>query len=63
MTYEQWKAEVSDIVEEICGLPTDLLPDWLSRDTYDDGVSPKIGAQICLETAGFYEHERLVEVD
>jgi hypothetical protein len=63
MTYEQWMAAVDAIVEDVCGLPMYWLPDWLSRDAYDDGASPQEGAELCLESSGFYGHERLVEVD
>jgi hypothetical protein len=63
MTYECWKAAVSAIVEDTCGVPMEWLPDWLSRDAYDDGLTPSEGAELCLESAGFYEDERLVEID
>lgn len=53
MTYEEWKRAVNAIVEDTCGLPMDALPDWLSRDTYDDGATPREGAEICLESAGY----------
>lgn len=63
MTYEQWMAAVDAIVETTCGLPMSFLPDWLSRDAYSDELTPQEGAEICLETSGFYEYERLVEID
>lgn len=63
MTYQEWLVAVNDIVETICGLPMEWLPDWLSRDAYDEGVSPHEGAELCLETSGFHEYERLVEID
>jgi hypothetical protein len=63
MTYKQWMAAVNAIVEDACGLSMDCLPDWLSRDAYDDGMTPQEGAELCLETAGFQEYERLVEID
>jgi hypothetical protein len=63
MTYEQWKTAVSALVEDACGVPMEWLPDWLSRDAYDDGASPQEGAELCLESSGFYESERLVEID
>jgi len=56
MTYEQWMQAVNVIVTAECGLSVDCLPDWLSRDAYDDGLSPKEGAEICLEQSGFYEY-------
>lgn len=63
MTYKQWMAAVDTIVEDTCGVPMEWLPDWLSRDAYDDGMTPQEGAELCLETAGFQEYERLVEID
>jgi hypothetical protein len=63
MTYKQWMAAVDVIVEDACGVPMEWLPDWLSRDAYDDELTPQEGAELCLETAGFREYERLVEID
>jgi hypothetical protein len=54
MTYEQWMKAVDLIVERTCGLPMDMLPDWLSRDAYEDGLSPEEGAEICLERADYH---------
>ena len=63
MTYEQWKTVVSALVEDECGLPMEWLPDWLSRDAYEDGMTPEEGARECLQSAGYYDYENLVEVD
>ena len=56
MTYEQWMMAVSAIVIKACGLSIDELPDWLSRDAFEDELSPEEGAELCLEEAGFYEY-------
>lgn len=56
MTYEQWMAAVNVVVESRCGLSMCFLPDWLSRDAYDDGLSPEDGAEICLERADYYSY-------
>ena len=53
MTYEQWMKKVDIILEEKCGLPQYLLPDWLSRDCYESGASPQEGAEDCLEAIGY----------
>lgn len=53
MSYRRWMQEVDRIVEDTCGLPTSLLPDWLSRDAFDQGCTPKEGAEMCLEEAGY----------
>ena len=57
MTYEEWMAAVDVIVTKTCGLDMGFLPDWLSRDAYEDGLSPEEGAEICLEESGFYDYE------
>jgi hypothetical protein len=63
LTYEEWMRKVDVIVAAKCGLPMDCLPDWLSRDNFEDGVSPEEGAEICLEQVGFYEYEGLEPSD
>lgn len=55
MTYEQWMRVVDRRVEHKCGLPMSLLPDWLSRDAYDEGLTTVEGAERCLQEAGYYE--------
>lgn len=49
MTYEQWVAKVNQVLANRIGLSMDDLPDWLSRDAFEDGLSPEEGADICLE--------------
>jgi hypothetical protein len=49
MTYEQWVAKVDQVLTSRVGLSMDDLPDWLSRDAFEDGLSPEEGADICLE--------------
>lgn len=56
MTYEQWMKAVDDIVSGRCGVSMDFLPDWLSRDAYDDGCTPTEGAEACLAEAGLLEY-------
>jgi hypothetical protein len=63
MTYREWMAAVDTIVEDACGLSMESLPDWLSRDAYDEGLTPQEGADECLDNAGFSSFERLVEID
>lgn len=57
VTYRQWMVDVNNIVEKRTGLPLNLLPDWLSRDSYEDGLTPQEGADVCLEQTGFLEYE------
>ena len=53
MTYEEWMTAVDAIVTKTCGLDMGFLPDWLSRDAYEDGLTPAEGATMCLEEAEF----------
>ena len=62
LTYRQWMAQVEAQVEKRTGLSFDLLPDWLSRDSYEDGITVAEGVDACLEQIGFLEYEeRLVD--
>ena len=62
LTYRQWMTEVEAKVEKITGLSFDLLPDWLSRDSFEDGLSVQEGVDACLEQVGYREFaERLVD--
>lgn len=62
LTYRQWMAQVEAQVETRTGLSFDLLPDWLSRDSYEDGLTVQEGVDTCLEQIGFLEYEeRLVD--
>jgi hypothetical protein len=48
MTYKQWLAEVDHHLFKRTGLEQENLPDWLSRDAYVSGLTPKQGADECL---------------
>lgn len=63
LTYRQWMTEVDAGVEKRVGLNLDELPDWLSRDAYDDGLTVLQGVNACLEQVGFsvFEKEMLVD--
>jgi len=63
LTYRQWMTEVEAKVEKITGLGFDLLPDWLSRDSFEDGLSVQEGVDACLEQVGFREYEERQLVD
>lgn len=60
MTFEQWKAEVDWHLMKMCGLDQMFLPDWLRRDAYESGMTPREGALECLESAGL-DFERLFD--
>jgi hypothetical protein len=53
MTYNQWVKEVDRLIIQQVGLSMHDLPDWLSRDAYEDNISPEEAAQMCLEEADF----------
>lgn len=65
VAYNVWMKAVSKLVEHRCGLPAECLPDWLSRDAYDDELTVAEGADMCLESAGFedaaYDEDNLVD--
>jgi hypothetical protein len=55
MTYEEWLRAVDAELDTRFGLCMDLLPDWLSRDAYDGGMTPVQGAAQCVEEIGLDE--------
>lgn len=63
LTYRQWMTEVEAKVVKITGLTFDLLPDWLSRDSYEDGLTVQEGVDTCLEQVGFWDYEERTLVD
>lgn len=63
MTYRQWMTEVEAKVMKITGLTFDLMPDWLSRDSYEDGLTVQEGVDTCLEQVGFWDYEERQLVD
>lgn len=52
MSYESWKILVDAELLKMCGFEMDDLPDWLSRDAYEDDTPPRAAAIMCLENAG-----------
>lgn len=52
MRYEEWMRHVNRIVQRETGMSVDDLPDWLSRDAFDIGLTPKEGAMECISNAG-----------
>lgn len=57
MTYSEWYSKVNAIVGSKAGVGVDDLPDFPSRDQYEDGVSPEDAASDALYDAGFTDHE------
>lgn len=56
MTYEEWKDAVDVELFRLCGMAQEDLPDWLSRDAYDEGLTPVEGAYQCLTDAVYTEY-------
>ena len=48
LTYKEWMRVVDAILTSKIGLSSGDLADFNSRDLYDDGCSPEIGAEECL---------------
>jgi hypothetical protein len=56
MTYAEWINSVDLVVDKRTGgigIGLDALPDWLSRDAYENGMSPEEGADECLLNAAW----------
>lgn len=52
MTYDDWMSAVDVDIFQLCGATQDMLPDWLSRDAFDSGMTPRQGALQCLQEVG-----------
>lgn len=48
MTFEEWLLRVDGIILSKTGLGYEDLADFNSRDLYDDGCTPEMGAEECL---------------
>lgn len=63
--YSVWMGAVNKLVKHRCGVGLDEMPDWLSRDAFDDELSVAEGADMCLESAGFedaaYDETNLID--
>lgn len=60
LTFEQWSKQVDEELEKLGGFTQLWLPDWMARDAYDDGLTPREGAIECLESAGI-DYERVLD--
>ena len=52
-TYDEWMAAVDAAVRKIADVSVHDLPDWNSRDAYDDGVTPQEAAEDVLDQEGW----------
>ncbi len=48
-TFEQWKARVDRALAASIGFDSGDLPDFPSRDYYNDGVSPTEAIEMAIE--------------
>jgi hypothetical protein len=56
MTYEAWMRAVDALAVAKYGIGTEDACDWMSRDAYDDGMSPRQGLAVFraeLEDMGY----------
>jgi hypothetical protein len=51
LTFEQWMIVVSQIMNNLCGMGPDDLPDWSYRRAYDEGKSPDRAARAAIKAA------------
>ena len=49
--YPLWENLVNDELYKLCGMGIDFLPDWNSRDAFNDGMTPKQAAKQWLAYA------------
>jgi hypothetical protein len=54
MTYDEWLKEVDSFVADWTGISLEEMPDWLSRDAFNDGLSPDEAAEEALTQIGYY---------
>lgn len=57
MSYKEWIQEVDLHVLSMSGVSVHDLPDFSSRDWYDDGTPPVEAAREVLRQAGFPEEQ------
>jgi hypothetical protein len=62
MRYEEWIIHVDRVIQRITGCNMDMLPDWLSRDAFDDGLTPTEAADECLTQIGWFDEELVDEL-
>ena len=55
LTYRQWMKRIEEKVERKFGVGFDLLPDWMSRDAFEDGLTVEEGYEECLDQTGLRE--------
>lgn len=61
LTYERWMEQVDEILERRTGLLSqNELPDWLSRDAYESGMSAEQGVDVCL-TQTNWDYDKVID--
>ena len=51
LTFDQWFTIVSKIMNDLCGMGPDDLPDYLYHQAYDNKVSPDRAARAAIKAA------------
>jgi hypothetical protein len=59
MTYESWMRAIDAILLQDIGLVQEDLPDWLSKDAYNAGLSPREGVSELLSSLFDYLPEKV----
>jgi len=49
-SYNEWMQEIDNLLFDAFQIEQDDLPDWLSRDAFDSGMTPEQAFQHILET-------------
>lgn len=62
LTYKEWLEAVDLILVKTVGLDQMAMPDWLSRDAYENGFSPLDGARECMLEEGMLSEEEIDEL-
>ena len=60
LTYERWMEQIDEIIEKRTGLSQNELPDWLSRDAYESGMSAGQAADTCLTQIN-WDYDKVID--
>ena len=56
-TFEQWMEAVNRVLKSRIGLSSEDLEDWMWRNSYEAGDSPRDAALYALEDMGYEDDE------
>ena len=49
--FDTWMKQVDAEIDARCGMTSGDLPDWMYRDAFEDGTSPKSAARQAISAA------------